>query len=285
MRLQRARRRRPDSAGSATPRAGFTTDLRAGIRVEGLVKQYRGARVVDDVTFEVAPGRVTALLGPNGAGKTTTIRIVLGLAAASSGRALVAGRPYREHPEPLRVVGAMLDGPGAHPGRTARRHLDVLAAANGTSSSAVMAGLLRVGLGDVADRRVGTFSLGMRQRLGLAAALLGDPGTVVLDEPGNGLDPDGQVWLRRTIRELAGQGRAVMVASHVLADVATWADDVLVMHRGRVLADGPVNRLLRSGERLEDAFLRLVTSDQPEGPAAAVVPVDACTRELDGGAR
>lgn len=231
------------------------------ITVENFSKHYGSARVVQDASFEVVPGRVTALLGPNGAGKSTTIRAMFGLTTPSAGRALVCGRPYRDLDRPLRVVGSMLDGPGAHPGRSGRRHLRALAATAGIGSQGVDAALARVGLEPgTSRRRVRTYSLGMRQRLGLAAALVGEPPVVILDEPGNGLDPQGQVWLRALLRDLAGEGRTVLVSSHQLPEVAAHADHVVVIAHGRVVADAAVGAVPRRGENLEAAYLRLVGS-------------------------
>ena len=230
------------------------------ITAEALTKRFRDQLVVDGVSFHAPPGQVTGLLGPNGAGKTTTLRMLLGLTRPSAGRGLVAGVPYVDLVRPLTVVGSLLDGPGGHPGRSARAHLRSLAVASGLGGGHVERALSRVGLTEAAHRRVGTFSLGMRQRLGLAAALLAEPPTLVLDEPGNGLDPHGIVWLRGLLRELAAGGCAVLVSSHQLVEVAATADHVVIMAGGRVLADRPLAALAGSGDDLETTYLRMVTA-------------------------
>ncbi|WP_405007146.1 ABC transporter ATP-binding protein [Kitasatospora purpeofusca] len=207
------------------------------IKVEGLTKEYGGARVVDGLDFEVAPGVVTGFLGPNGAGKSTTMRLVLGLDRPTAGRALVDGRPYAELDRPLRRVGALLDAQALHGGRTARGHLRWLAASNGLPDRRVDEVLDRVGLTGAAGRRIRGFSLGMRQRLGVASALLGDPPVLMLDEPVNGLDPEGIRWIRTLLRGLAAEGRAVLVSSHLMTEMALTADHLVVIGRGRLLAD------------------------------------------------
>ncbi|WP_053643097.1 ABC transporter ATP-binding protein [Streptomyces sp. XY431] len=207
------------------------------IKVEGLTKEYGGARVVDGLDFEVAPGVVTGFLGPNGAGKSTTMRLILGLDRPTAGRALVDGRPYAELDRPLRRVGALLDAQALHGGRTARGHLRWLAASNGLPDRRVDEVLDRVGLTGAAGRRIRGFSLGMRQRLGVAAALLGDPPVLMLDEPVNGLDPEGIRWIRTLLRGLAAEGRAVLVSSHLMTEMALTADHLVVIGRGRLLAD------------------------------------------------
>ncbi|MFD4910114.1 ABC transporter ATP-binding protein [Kitasatospora purpeofusca] len=207
------------------------------IKVEGLTKEYGGARVVDGLDFEVAPGVVTGFLGPNGAGKSTTMRLILGLDRPTAGRALVDGRPYAELDRPLRRVGALLDAQALHGGRTARGHLRWLAASNGLPDRRVDEVLDRVGLTGAAGRRIRGFSLGMRQRLGVASALLGDPPVLMLDEPVNGLDPEGIRWIRTLLRGLAAEGRAVLVSSHLMTEMALTADHLVVIGRGRLLAD------------------------------------------------
>ncbi|MGA5820213.1 ABC transporter ATP-binding protein [Kitasatospora sp. NPDC094028] len=207
------------------------------IEIQGLTKEYGGMRVVDDLSFEVRPGVVTGFLGPNGAGKSTTMRLLLGLDRPTAGRALVDGRPYVELAEPLRRVGALLDAQALHGGRTARGHLRWLAASNGLPERRVDEVLAQVGLADAAGRRIRGFSLGMRQRLGVAAALLGDPPTLLLDEPVNGLDPEGIRWIRALLRDLAAEGRAVLVSSHLMTEMALTADHLVVIGRGRLLAD------------------------------------------------
>lgn len=218
------------------------------ISVSGLTKRFGSFVAVDDLSFEVARGKVTGFLGPNGAGKTTTIRLLLGLARAQSGRALVAGVPYEQLPSPSRTVGTLLDGAEFHPKRTARDHLRVLAAERGVTGSRIDQMLATVDLSAAADRRVGDFSLGMRQRLGLAAALLADPQLLILDEPGNGLDPAGIRWLRSSLREFAGGGGSVFVSSHQLAEISQLADEVIVLNKGRFVTQQPVASLT-AGQR------------------------------------
>ncbi|MFK8909587.1 ABC transporter ATP-binding protein [Streptomyces sp. YS-3] len=207
------------------------------IDVQELTKEYGTTRAVDRLTFSVRPGRVTGFLGPNGAGKSTTMRLVLGLDRPTSGTATVGGRPYAEYDEPLHHVGALLDAQAAHGSRTARNHLRALAAGNRIPVRRVDEVLEEAGIASVADRRVKTFSLGMRQRLGIAAALLGDPAVLILDEPSNGLDPEGIIWIRELMRGLARQGRAVLVSSHLMNETASFADHLVVLGRGRLLAD------------------------------------------------
>ncbi|MFC9324442.1 ABC transporter ATP-binding protein [Kitasatospora sp. NPDC057015] len=207
------------------------------IEVQGLSRTYGQTRAVDDLGFEVRPGVVTGFLGPNGAGKTTTMRMILGLDRPTAGRALIAGRPYTELADPLRQVGALLDAHAVHGGRTARGHLRWLAHSNGLPDSRVDAVLAQVGLADVGRRRIRGFSLGMRQRLGVAAALLGDPPVLMLDEPVNGLDPEGIRWIRTLLRGLAAEGRTVLVSSHLMSEMALTAEHLVVIGRGRLLAD------------------------------------------------
>jgi ABC-2 type transport system ATP-binding protein len=227
------------------------------VEVVGLTKAYGPQRVVDGLTFAIRPGRVTGFLGPNGAGKTTTIRMLLGLAVPSAGQALVLGQPYRALPDPGRTVGTLIDGAGFHPGRRARDELAVHAAASGIEAARVGEVLDEVGLADAADKRVGQFSLGMHQRLGLAAALLGRPQVLILDEPANGLDPAGMHWLRELLRRYADDGSAVLVSSHVLAELALFADDVVVIDRGRLVVESSVADLVASaGERVHVASPR-----------------------------
>ncbi|MBB5084590.1 ABC-2 type transport system ATP-binding protein [Nonomuraea endophytica] len=230
------------------------------ITLEGLTKRYGRATAVDELTCAVHPGVVTGFLGPNGAGKSTTIRMIVGLDRPSSGRAAVGGRPYHALPAPLREVGVLLDGRSAHPRRSARDHLRMLAASNRIRDRRVTAVLEQVGLDGVADRRAGTFSLGMSQRLGIAAALLGDPGVLIFDEPVNGLDPGGIRWIRGLMRGLAAEGRTVLVSSHLLAEMEQTADHLIVIGRGRLLADTPMTSVTGS---LEDAYLAL-TADSVE---------------------
>ena len=205
------------------------------IEVAGLTKRFGSTLAVDDLSFSVAPGMITGFLGPNGAGKSTTMRAILGLVHPSAGTTAVLGKPYRELDRPVRRVGALLETFDAHPGRSGRNHLRILAVAGGIRRSRVDEVLALVDMSSAGRRRVKGYSLGMRQRLGLAAALLGDPEVLVLDEPANGLDPQGIRWLRDFLRELASQGRTILISSHVLAEVAQTVDDVVIIHRGRLV--------------------------------------------------
>ncbi|MFJ7176530.1 ATP-binding cassette domain-containing protein [Streptomyces massasporeus] len=216
------------------------------IDVHDLTKEFGGLRAVDRLTVRVRPGRVTGFLGPNGAGKSTTMRLVLGLDRPTAGSATIGGRPYATLHEPLRHVGALLDAQAAHGSRTARDHLRVLAASNRIPDRRADEVLEETGLASVARRRVRTYSLGMRQRLGIAAALLGDPEVVMLDEPSNGLDPEGIVWIRRLLRRLAEEGRTVLVSSHLMNETASFADHLVVLGRGRLLADTPVRDFIHA---------------------------------------
>jgi ABC-2 type transport system ATP-binding protein len=207
------------------------------IEVKGLTMRYGRTVAVDDLTFTVRPGLVTGFLGPNGAGKSTTMRAVLGLETPDAGEALVDGRAYVTLRRPLHTMGALLDAGAVHGGRTARAHLACLARSNGIGAGRVAAVLEQVGLAGVADRRIGGFSLGMRQRLGIAAALLGDPAVVMLDEPLNGLDPEGIRWLRGLLRTLAGEGRTVLLSSHLMNELALTAEHVVIIGQGRLIAD------------------------------------------------
>ncbi|MFD3564653.1 ABC transporter ATP-binding protein [Streptomyces sp. NPDC058686] len=210
------------------------------IDVQELTKEYGRTRAVDRLTFSVGPGRVTGFLGPNGAGKSTTMRLVLGLDRPTSGTATLGGRPYAALAEPLREVGALLDAQAAHGSRTARDHLRALAASHRIPARRVDEVMELAGIAAVAGRRIKTFSLGMRQRLGIAAALIGDPQVVMLDEPSNGLDPEGIIWIRELMRGLAREGRTVLVSSHLMNETATFADHLVVLGRGRLLADTPM---------------------------------------------
>ncbi|MFI5080724.1 MAG: ABC transporter ATP-binding protein [Streptosporangiales bacterium] len=229
----------------------------AEIEVRGLTKTFGAVTAVRDVSFTAPAGQVTGFLGPNGSGKTTTLRVALGLIRPTAGQALIGGVPYRHLAQPRRRVGALLEATGFHPGRRARDHLAVLAASCCLPGRRVDEVLDLVGLGSSANRRVREFSLGMRQRLGLAAALLGDPQVLLLDEPANGLDPAGIAWLRGMLRGLAGEGRTVLVASHVLGEVAQTADRVVIVNEGELRFSGPLHELGGSGQALESAFLRL----------------------------
>ncbi len=207
------------------------------LRVENLTKVFGPVRAVDNLTFEVRPGVVTGFLGPNGAGKSTTMRVILGLDRATAGTATINGRPYRDLDHPLRQVGALLDARWVHPNRSARSHLRWMAASNGIPMRRVDEVLDLVGLSTVATKRAGGFSLGMSQRLGLAGALLGDPHTFLFDEPVNGLDPEGIVWIRGFMRHLAAEGRTVLVSSHLLTEMSLTADHLVVIGQGRLIAD------------------------------------------------
>jgi ABC-2 type transport system ATP-binding protein len=233
------------------------------IEVAGLTKRFGDLVAVDDLSFTAPAGQVTAILGPNGAGKTTTFRVLLGLARPTAGRALIDGRPYAELERPRQTVGAVLESSGFHPARTGRDHLRVVATAAGIPRSRVDELLAFVGLARAADRRVGGYSTGMRQRLAVAGALLGDPGVVVLDEPTSGLDPEGVAWMRRLLREFAAEGRCVVVASHLLAEVAQAADRVVIIAKGRALREADVTSL-------DDATELAVRVDDPESLVTAL---------------
>ncbi|MCW2814459.1 MAG: putative transporter ATP-binding protein [Nocardioides sp.] len=215
------------------------------IRVQGLTKRYGDVLAVDDLTFDVEPGTVTGFLGPNGAGKSTTMRMVLGLDRPTSGTATVLGVPYRGASHPLRDVGALLDPGAVHPGRTGRQHLRVAARASDLPLRRADEVLEEVGLGGAAGRRIKGYSLGMRQRLGIGAALLGDPRVLLFDEPVNGLDLDGVRWIRDLLRRLANEGRTVLVSSHLMSEVQQTADRLVIVGRGRLIADSTVEEVLR----------------------------------------
>jgi ABC-2 type transport system ATP-binding protein len=215
------------------------------IDVRGVTKRYGEKLAVDDLTFQVRPGIVTGFLGPNGAGKSTTMRLILGLDAPTEGEVSVDGRVYRELSAPLHEVGAMLEAHAIHTGRSAYNHLLALAQTHGIPRSRVQEVIELVGLGEVARKRVGSFSLGMGQRLGVAAALLGDPATVILDEPANGLDPEGIHWIRTLLKRLAGEGRTVFLSSHLMSEMAQTADHLIVVGRGRLIADTSVEDFVR----------------------------------------
>ncbi len=217
------------------------------IEARGLTKRYGSTTAVDDVSFSIEPGRVTGFLGPNGAGKSTSMRLMVGLDRPTSGTVTVHGRRYDDLESPLREVGALLDAKGVHPGRSARSHLRALAATHGIPERRVHEVLEQTGLSGVANKRVGGFSLGMGQRLGIAAALLGDPRVLILDEPVNGLDPDGVLWVRQLLRHLASEGRTVLLSSHLMSEMAQTADHVIVLGRGRVVADAPIAEFVAEG--------------------------------------
>jgi ABC-2 type transport system ATP-binding protein len=250
------------------------------IEIDGLTKAYRSRVAVDDLTVTIEPGRVTGFLGPNGSGKTTTMRCILGLTRPTSGTATVLGRPYRELAGPMRGVGALLDPRGRHPGRTAHAHLLALAQSNALPRRRVDDVIELVGLDAVAHEPVRGFSLGMGQRLGIAGALLGNPDVLLLDEPVNGLDPEGIRWVRELLRRLADEGRTVLVSSHLMSEMEDTADHLVVLGRGRLLADVPMDELLGA-----HSAVRVRT---PQAPVLASALRDAGGRvelELDGALR
>jgi ABC-2 type transport system ATP-binding protein len=216
------------------------------IEANGLTKRYGTRTAVDDLSFVVRPGVVTGFLGPNGAGKSTTMRLLLGLDRPSDGSCRINGKAYADFAAPLREVGALLEARAVHTGRSARNHLLAMAATNGIPRSRVDAMIGLVGLDDVAGKRVGGFSLGMGQRLGIASALLGDPGTLLLDEPVNGLDPEGILWIRNLLKSLAAEGRTVFVSSHLMSEMAVTASELIVVGRGRLIASGSVDEVIRA---------------------------------------
>ena len=229
------------------------------IEALGLSKRYGSTVAVDTLSFDVRSGRVTGFLGPNGSGKSTTMRLILGLDAPDAGQVRIGGRRYRELRWPLREVGALLEARSFHPGRSAHAHLSALAASNGIPRSRVEEVLGAVGLADATHRRAGKFSLGMAQRLGIAAALLGDPEVLLLDEPVNSLDPEGIRWIRTLLKSLAAQGRTVFVSSHLIGEMALTADQLVVIGQGRLLADTSVAELSARSGSLEEAFLELTS--------------------------
>jgi ABC-2 type transport system ATP-binding protein len=233
------------------------------LQIRELTKRHGAELAVDRLSFEVAPGHVTGFLGPNGAGKSTTMRMILGLDRPTAGSALVNGRPYADLKRPLREVGAMLETRSFHPGRTALAHLTALAASNAIPAARVGEVLAITGLAKAAGKRAGKFSLGMAQRLGIAVALLGDPGVIMLDEPVNGLDPEGVRWIRDLLKSLAAEGRAVLISSHLISEIAVTADHLIVIGQGRLLADTTVEELSAQHASLEEAFFAL-TADATE---------------------
>ncbi|MFE2129352.1 ABC transporter ATP-binding protein [Streptomyces amritsarensis] len=228
------------------------------IEIRELTKAYGAHRAVDGLTFDVLPGRVTGFLGPNGAGKSTTMRLLLGLDRPTSGTATIGGRRYVDLPDPLHRVGALLDAQSAHGGRTARDHLRILSAAGRIPPGRVDEVLEQAGIASAAGRRIKSFSLGMRQRLGIAAALLGDPGVLLLDEPTNGLDPEGIIWIRELMRCLAAEGRTVLVSSHLMSETAALADHLIVLGHGKLLADTSMEEFI---DARSTPGVRLRTSD------------------------
>ncbi|GLK16795.1 ABC transporter ATP-binding protein [Herbiconiux flava] len=254
------------------------------IEATSLTKRYGPRTAVDAIDFTVRPGQVTGFLGPNGAGKSTTMRMIVGLDRPTSGRVTVNGRPYAEHRAPLREVGALLDAKAVHTGRSARNHLRAIAATHGIPVRRVDEVIGLTGLESVARKRVGGFSLGMGQRLGIAAALLGDPATLILDEPVNGLDPEGVLWVRGFARQLAAEGRTVLLSSHLMSEMALTADHIIVLGKGHVVANAPVSEILGStggfvrvrSPRVDEIARRL---GQPD---VTVTSVDATTIEVRG---
>lgn len=242
------------------------------IETHSLTKTYGSKKAVTDVNFIARPGEVTGILGPNGAGKSTTMRLIMGLDTPTSGTATVNGKPLRSHEAPLHEIGALLDAKGVHPGRTAQNHLRALAATHGIGKGRVDEVLEMTGLTEVARKRVGGFSLGMGQRLGIAAALLGDPRTLLLDEPVNGLDPDGVMWVRQLLRHLASEGRTVVLSSHLMSEMSMVADHVVVFGQGSIVADAPITELMNGGSQR----VRVVTPT-PEHLERAIAAFDVTT--------
>jgi len=262
------------------------------IEATGLTKDYGAKRAVDDISFVVKPGLVTGFLGPNGSGKSTTMRLILGLDAPTTGDVLVNGKHYREHPAPLHEVGALLEARSIHTGRSARNHLLALAKTHGISRKRVDEMVDLVGLHEVARERAGKFSLGMGQRLGLAAALLGDPATIILDEPVNGLDPEGVHWIRMLLRGLAAEGRTVFVSSHLMSEMSLTADHLIVIGRGRLIADTPIDEFVSraSGARVRvrspqaSELRRVLVRDGVSitSPEADVIEIDGMKANVVG---
>ncbi|MCC3289593.1 MULTISPECIES: ABC transporter ATP-binding protein [unclassified Arthrobacter] len=255
------------------------------IEASGLSKRYGDKTAVDNVSFTVQPGKVTGFLGPNGAGKSTTMRMIVGLDRPTSGRVLVNGKPYARHAAPLREVGALLDAKAVHTKRSAYNHLRAMAATHGISAKRVNEVIELTGLGPVAKKRVGGFSLGMGQRLGIASALLGDPHTVILDEPVNGLDPEGVLWVRHLARGLAAEGRTVFLSSHLMSEMAQTADHLIVIGRGRIIADAPIAEIIAGQNKVRV----LVRTDSPRelleavaGPGVAGVEKESGLLEVTG---
>ena len=256
--------------------------MAAVIEVEHLTKQYGPKTAVDDVSFVVRPGSVTGFLGPNGAGKSTTMRMIMGLDRPTAGRATVNGQPYRTFRDPLRQVGALLEAKAVHQGRSAYNHLLALAATHGIPKSRVHEVIDMTGLESVAKKRVGGFSLGMGQRLGIAAALLGDPKTLILDEPVNGLDPDGVLWVRQLARRMAADGRTVFLSSHLMSEMAQTADRVVVLGRGKVLADAPIQEFVAGGAANGGGSRVVVRTPAPDQLFQAIGPNASITPREDG---
>ncbi len=236
------------------------------IVVSGLTKQYKRVRAVDDLSFTVEPGRVTGFLGPNGAGKTTTLRMLLNLVTPMAGTATIGGYRYADLPDPLRTCGAVLEASSAHKGRTGRNHLRVICAAAGFPQHRADEVLQLVGLGQAGTRKFKTYSMGMRQRIGIAAAMLGDPRVLILDEPANGLDPEGIRWMRELLKRLADEGRTILVSSHLLSEMELLADDIVIIAAGRLVTQGTVDGVLRSMPT--QARVRVRTPDSEKLTAA-----------------
>ncbi len=250
------------------------------IEAHALTKKFGSTTAVAGIDFRVEPGRVTGFLGPNGAGKSTTMRMIAGLDRPSAGSVTVNGRPYREHRAPLREVGILLDAKAVHTGRSAYKHLLAMAATHGIGATRVREVIELAGLESVANKRVGGFSLGMGQRLGIAAALLGDPATVILDEPVNGLDPEGVRWVRTLVRGLAAEGRTVLLSSHLMSEMAQTADHLIVLGRGRVIADASVDEVIA---RASGSSVRVRTPDLAS-LHRAIAGADVSLSTLDDGA-
>jgi ABC-2 type transport system ATP-binding protein len=249
-----------------------------GIRVNGLTKLYKTVRAVDDLSFEARPGRVTGFLGPNGAGKTTTLRMLLNLVRPTAGTATIGGQRYADLADPIRRVGAILEASGAHRGRSGRNHLRMLCDAAGIPVSRADDVLAMVGLTPAAGRKFKGYSLGMRQRLGIAAALLGDPEVLILDEPANGLDPEGIRWMRDLLKALADQGRTVLVSSHLLSEMEILADDVVIIAAGKLVVQGPVSTVIDSAGGAQ----MLVRTPKPEALIAELGATVKVTDSADG---
>jgi ABC-2 type transport system ATP-binding protein len=249
------------------------------IEVQNLVKRYADTTAVNDLSFTVKPGQITGFLGPNGAGKSTTMRLILGLDQPTSGSALIDGKPYRNLPDPLRYVGALLEARAVHPGRSAYNHLLYLAQTQGIPRQRIDEVLALVGLTAVAKKRFKGFSLGMGQRLGIAAALLGDPEILLLDEPVNGLDPEGILWIRNLLKQLAAEGRTILVSSHLMNEMAVTADQLLVIGQGKLIADSPVDEFI--SQFSEESVV--VRSPQAADLSGALSPLGGSFRtEQDG---
>ncbi|WP_028280098.1 ATP-binding cassette domain-containing protein [Arthrobacter sp. H5] len=247
------------------------------IEAVGLAKRYGSKTAVDHVSFTVKPGRVTGFLGPNGAGKSTTMRMIVGLDNPSDGNVTVNGKHYAQHAAPLREVGALLDAKAVHTKRSAYNHLRAMAATHGIPNSRVKEVIDMTGLGPVAKKRVGGFSLGMGQRLGIACALLGDPHTVILDEPVNGLDPEGVQWVRHLAKGLAAEGRTVFLSSHLMSEMALTADHLIVIGRGRIIADAPISEIIATQGQARTR----VRAEQPEGLIRALAADGVTTHHLE----